>query len=356
MGEGGPHWAEVRLDISRAPNEKERIALGRRRDRLARMNALRTVDEACDQLSQLVASGPVGPLEELRLLDGFVRLDVPLAPDASDRSAPKPEHRPSSTRLMSPNGIALPFELIALLEAQSRTAPGDRAVGTETPLRRATGTNVGWCDYIASTATASGSGKHRMGVLDKKLRQLQKTLDRLADENLVQLPNRNAGQGKHEGFILLSEDGVRRRTNALYSVPVVGFFTVPVSLFTNGWVHVLEDSELALLLIAARLRQKYGDVIVPLEAAPRLLHYGLSRDAFEAHNMLDRLGLLEVEQDSERHADGKVRKYLTRGARPHGLRFLPAGLDKPALPSVAAEVQRRLDQTGSELIALPAGR
>jgi hypothetical protein len=130
----------------------------------------------------------------------------------------------------------------------------------------------------------------------------------------------------------------------LYSVPNDGFFTVPVSLFTNGWIYVLEDSELALLLIAARLRHKRGDVVVPMEAGPRLLNYGLSRDAFEAHGMLDSLGLLEVEEDPERHADGKVHDYPTRGARPHGIRFLPSGLDRPALSSVAAEVQRRLDR------------
>lgn len=336
----------IRFDLSRMPNEKERAALERRRKRLADMDESQTVQEACDQMKRLATLGAIGPLNQIRIRHGFVRVNFPTVPDVSDRSAPQPEHRPPSTRLMSPNGIALRFYLIALLEAQSRTSPGDRAAGTETPLRRETGTDIGWCDYIASTATASGRGKHLMGVLDKKLRQLQNTLDRLKFEHLVELPNDVAKQGKHEGFILMSDDGLRNRTNAQYRVPVEEeeFFTVPASLFTNGWIFVLEDSELALLLIAARLRHKHGDMSVRLPAAPRLLNYGLSRDAFEAHSMLDWMGLLEVEQDPERDFDGRAHDYRTRGAQPHGLRFLPSALNQPALPTVATEVQRRLDR------------
>ena len=335
----------IRFDLSRLPNDKERAALERRRKRLADMDDSHTVQEACDQMKRLATLGAVGPLAQIRIRHGFVRVKIPTVPDVSDRSAPKPEHRPPSTRLMSPNGIALRFYLIALLEAQSRTSPGDRAAGTETSLRRETGTDIGWCDYIASTAVASGGGKHLMGVLDKKLRQLQNTLDRLKFERLVELPNYVAKQGKHEGFILMSDDGLRYRTNAQYRIPDGDdFFTIPVSLFTNGWIFVLEDSELALLLIAARLQHKDGDASHRLPAAPRLLNYGLSRDAFESHSMLDWMGLLEVEEDPERDFDGRTHDYRTRGAQPHGLRFLSSGLERLALPCVATEVQRRLDR------------
>jgi len=82
---------------------------------------------------------------------------------------------------------------------------------------------------------------------------------------------------------------------------------VPSSLFTNGWIHVLEDSELVLLLIAARMRSRHGDTPQPLPSGARKLHYGLSRDSFEAaHRMLDYLGILDVISDYQRNADGKV--------------------------------------------------
>lgn len=336
----------IRPDLSRLPNDKERAALQRRRKRLAAMEQTQTVREACEQLQRLARFGSAGPLEEVRIRHGFVRLDVPTAPDISDRSAPPPEHRPPSTRLISPNGIALRLYLMALLEAQSRAQPGGKVLGTSTRLRRDTGSDVGWCDYIATTATASGAGRHRMGVLDKKQRQLQKTLDRLEFEHLVELPNRDAKRDQYDGFILMSDDGLRGRTNVYYRVPEHEgtYFTVPVTLFTNGWIYVLEDSELALLLLAARLRHKHGDGVHHLSAGPRLLNYGLSRDALEAHSVLDWLRLLEVDNDPERDFDGRVHDYRTRGAQPLGLGFLPDGLEQEALPAVAKEIQRRLDR------------
>jgi hypothetical protein len=42
----------------------------------------------------------------------------------------------------------------------------------------------------------------------------------------------------------------------------------------------------------------------------RLLHYGLSRDSYEAHRLLDRLGLLAVRPDEGRWMDNtKIEGY-----------------------------------------------
>ncbi|MFJ2663802.1 hypothetical protein ACIO14_05585 [Nocardia fluminea] len=327
------------IDFSRPPNDRERGALTRR---LARLKAAaESITEASAQMQRLASSGP---LDDVRIRHGFIRLEVPTGPDTSSRNAPKPEHRPPSTRLMSPNGIALRFYLIALLEAQSRTKPGARPLNP-TPLRGSS-TVTGWTNYIATAAKPSGAGRHRMGVIDKKLRQLQTTLNRLAStqEQLVDLPHSAKKQGQHEGFLLMREDARTGITNDLYTVPDEGFFTVPVSLFTNGWIYVLEDSELALLLLIARMRYQHGEASQRLAAGTRQNLYGLGRDAFEAHHMLHNLGIAHVTPDEARSLTGKVKDYETRGALPHELLFLPKGLEKPALPEVVEQIEYQLDR------------
>jgi hypothetical protein len=48
---------------------------------------------------------------------------------------------------------------------------------------------------------------------------MQKTWDRLEFEQLVELPDRNAKRDKYDGFILMSDDGLRSRTNVYYRIP-----------------------------------------------------------------------------------------------------------------------------------------
>jgi hypothetical protein len=315
--------------IARPPNSRERAVLARRHERLQSM--AKSVIEATAHLEQLVTQGP---LDAVRIRHGFVRRPVPADEDTSDRSAPAGQHRPSSTRLMSPNGIALPFELIALLEAQSRT--------NSRPLR-GTASEPGWTQLIATAAAASGEGRHRMSIVDKKLRQLQQTLNRLYVENLIDLPHADHARGKHENFLLMREDGARDTTNDLYYVPEHDYFTIPTTLFTNGWIYVLEDSELALLLITARMREQHGDEGQRLGATNRALFYGLGRDSFEAHRVLDYLGIIDVMADIYRNEDGKVDGFKSRGAQPHELLFHPEALDRPALPTLLDTIASQIE-------------
>ena len=107
---------------------------------------------------------------------------------------------------------------------------------------------------------------------------------------------------KYEGFLLNMEDGRRQWSNDLYRVPDEDrdFFTVPLTLFTRGWIYVLEDSELALVLITARNRSLHGDEEQPLRGGTRVTNYGLGPDSFEAHPVLDYLGLIDVSSDYRR--------------------------------------------------------
>ena len=66
--------------------------------------------------------------------------------------------------------------------------------------------------------------------------------------------------------------------NIHYQVPVVPpeqAFPVPVTLFTNGWVHVLEDSELAFILMMAAAYHAMGGLPFSITAESRLLRFGM---------------------------------------------------------------------------------
>lgn len=53
---------------------------------------------------------------------------------------------------------------------------------------------------------------------------------------------------------------------------------LPSSRFYNGWIHVLEDSELALLLMISGLHARFGyDRQVYLDGDTRLLQFGIGR-------------------------------------------------------------------------------
>jgi hypothetical protein len=334
------------LSPSRPPRGRERIVLAKRCERLRELQA--SIEESTTNLQNLVSAGT---LDAFRLRHGFVRLERPSARDASDRSAPDSEHRPPSTRLMSPNGIALRFYLIALLEAQVRTRAGARP-GDNPMALRGEGPEIGWSDFVATSAVASGEGRTRMSLLDKKVRQLQTTLKRLDAENLVDLPNKKRTQGKYERFLLNRDDARHHHVTDLYRVPNAdeSTFAVPLELFTRGWIYVLEDSELALLLITARNFSKYGQQQQPLPGGVRVMNYGLGQDSFEAHRVLEYLGLIDVSSDYRRQSNGQVADYDTKGpADPHKLLFIPAGLEKHAVTTFLTAIQDQL--AASETLA-----
>jgi hypothetical protein len=231
--------------------------------------------------------------------------------------------------------LALSFILTALLDAQMRLLPGQVATRNERVIK-AERHQDGWTNYVATHAQVADKGKIFTTVRAKKVRQIQSGLVRLANEKLIHLPY-DRGQRDYDGFTLLRDDARAIGDNDQYKVPDLDaeYFTVPLSLFTSGWIHVLEDSELVLLLIAARMRCLHGDTPQPLPSGPRKLNYGLTKDSYEAaHRILDYLSILDVISDFNRSADGKVDGIRERGAQPHHLRLRPEKLDRPAYPTI----------------------
>lgn len=333
----------ITVDFSEPPNDKERAKLRKRRGRLHAM--AKSVTEATTAMRALAA--PSG-IAAVNVRWAFVDTGVPVSfqrrDDPSDRRLPAKEDRPPATRIMSPRGAALRVFLAALLERQVRTRPGNR-------LPVAAGGNgvISWIDLLASDAMSSGTPQYHMSVSAKKIRQMESALDRLAAEELIELAGKEEepGSGKYEKFRLMHEGG-RRATgpNVPYQMPDPQrerVFPVPVTLFTNGWIHVLEDTELAFILMTAACHHSLAGGMFCIPAADRLLRFGIGRDAYQAHMMLSELGLITVTQDPARHPDGKVKDYGSGGkALPHTLGFVPAGFDRDAFTTLSKHIDQRL--------------
>ena len=272
---------------------------------------------------------------------------VQLLGDPSDRKLSVKQDRPPAARLITPRGAALRVYLTALLEAQTRVRSGQRP-GNTRPLATRPGGKISWIDLLASDAEPYGERKHHMSVSAKKTRQMTSAIGRLAKEELVELTGTGKpGAKKYEGFLLMHELGRRPHGSAMpYTVPVVPpeqAFPVPVTLFTSGWVHILEDSELAFILMVAAFDQATGGQPFMISAADRLHRFGMKHDGYEAHKMLSRLGLVTVTPDDRRRPDGTVEEFNSEGKPlPHVLRFTPDGLGRDAFTTLSAEIDHRL--------------
>ncbi|GAA3122887.1 hypothetical protein GCM10020254_82490 [Streptomyces goshikiensis] len=201
-------------------------------------------------------------------------------------------------RLVLPRGVALRFYLLAVFEAQCRLAVGGSWVN-DRPLA-----GVGsWSDFIAIDGaydTRSGTympetKQGRRGPADLRLRQIQsalKTLEELGPEQaLVTMPRAGKGGRRLYGeFSLMKENGRGAlQTPDIYTVPrnhwSAATITIPAEFFLNGWVQVLNSSEIATWLILRGLSQWARDTHatsgVYLYGRPRLEDFGLRRDAWE---------------------------------------------------------------------------
>jgi hypothetical protein len=267
----------------------------------------------------------------LRIRTEFAMRNEPAQPtgDLADRLLPPRAERPPATRLMSPRGIALRLYLTALFVMQSR-APGTIPRNT-LPLADPDA-SVSWVDLLATTAEPRRYSTGRQ----LKLRQLHDALRRLEspEVQLVRLPNYpSQSVGRYEYFQLLHEAG----DSQPYSVPSDDSKTLylPRGLFDNGWIHVLEDSELAFLLMLACLRSRSGSVPVFATSETRLLRFGLGRDAYDSHRLLSDLGLVKVYPGPHPGRRlGKAGRYLVSDPpKLHRFELLNDGFEQPAIPT-----------------------
>ncbi|WP_448711920.1 hypothetical protein [Microbacterium profundi] len=110
---------------------------------------------------------------------------------------------------------------------------------------------------------------------------------------------------------------------------------MPGGFITHGWLHVLEDSEIALLLMVACAKEGWWDRgLLAMPPEIRLRNYGIHRDAFSAAcKTLKWFGLLTV-TEMGRHEDGRAEEGVLQV---HRLGLVPGGFEAPAVKTVAEE-------------------
>jgi hypothetical protein len=313
--------------------------LARRLDRLARVE--RQAARARDSFARIRTP------RSLRIRVEFAMRSDPAEPNGNlaDRLLPPRNARPPATRLVSPRGIALRLYLTALFIAQSRL-PGAMPAN-KLPLAD-TDAPVSWTDLIATTAERH-SGRVYTGQREKKLRQAHDALRRLSspEVQLVSLPNLGrAATRKYEGFLLMHEAGAPAGggDNQLYTVPAAQSKTMylPDGLFLNGWIHVLEDSELAFLLMLACLRSRFDTMPVFATSEVRLLQFGLGRDAYESHRILSELAIVKVHPGPHPGRRlGKTGRYLKSDPpKLHRFELLNDGFERSAIPAMRQALAR----------------
>ena len=135
--------------------------------------------------------------------------------------------------------------------------------------------------------------------------------------------------------------------NDRYTIPVdrgQKLIRLPPGLFLNDWIHVLEDSEIAFILMIACLHALFGEKPVFAAGEIRLLQFGVGRETYQAHHMLSRFNLIDVEKDPKRDLFGSKVEGFSEENPPklHRFQLLRAGFDEPAVQVMRSTIERRL--------------
>jgi hypothetical protein len=328
----------ITVDFTRPPTAKQRVQLEGRLHRLSRPGHIARIDQVYKSMrGDLPSAG-------LAFRSGFSFRGEGIDGDASDRKAPPRELRPPATRLITSRGAALRFAVTLLAFVQTERKPGAKARLKEFGIEITGNSRVlGWADLIAADAADSNSGGVFLTARDKRARSVRNALTALEEAGLVSVPGKPGARNRFEEFILLNERGIEAVGEAEeYRVPTnsESTFDMPAGFVTNGWLHVLEDSEIALLLMVACRRRGWIDnglLVVPSDV--RLRNYGIHRDAYSsARKTLEWFGLLRVEEMG-RHGDGRAENSELRV---HRLGLMPSGFEEPAAKTMISALSYQI--------------
>lgn len=338
------------VDFSRPLTAKEARAFASRSRRLEGAFGS-SARKATDRFN--TSLGVPGYLADgLRIRAPFSCLTSPIAEaEVSDRKAPRLELRPPATRILTSQGIALRLYLTILAAAQVTTKSGHQ-FDNRLPINGA-GHPLGWDDIVATSAVQSGRGRSYSSVRDKKARSIRAGLENLERAGLVELVGDAGKRGRHDDFVVLDEMGWQNPGDAIrYVVPGAkeAVISLPTGFVTNGWLNVLEDSEIVVLLmvacgwwglpVSAEFDVEIGEVAIPGE--DRLRYYALHRDPFaSARKTLEWFGLLKVRELMRHSGDGRGEDGATQL---HRLSLIRAGFEANAYEVVPGVLQAQLDR------------
>lgn len=288
------------------------------------------------------AGGLRNPPDQFLIRNSFVENAVS-AGSGSERRLPKRADRPPATRLVTAQGSLLQFKLAILAEAQLRTGLGG-APDNKRPLM-VDDTTVDWSDLFPLEAKPTGGRRASYRtVQDLRRDQLVGNVDKLIERGFLREPDRDPPSTRFdaEGFLLLEENGPRPGyAGDPYLVPKTpkGCFTIPYSLIENGWLFVLPEAALVMILFAARHYDPDAKDGFVMSAEDRVRFFGISPSTYTQAQMLDTMGVLEVIMDPARAILGEDTPRDKRRSRPNQLRLVPEGLDDDALAVTLAYLE-----------------
>lgn len=277
---------------------------------------------------------------QFRIRHGFIYLSDS-APVGSDRKAPPRKDRPPAGKITASRGVTLQLLLVMLAARQLGGKAAFDAIAVAGGSE-----SLGWNDLVATGAVNSHSKNGFVKRQEKRLSSVRSSLAVLRRERFVSFDDRV--RSDKQVVTLLNEVPPEPRADVQsYQPPKVrnpgdSHFTLPWSFFRQGWVYILRDSELqVLMMLACRLGSlmagedvALGEVAIPGEV--RLGHYGIHRDPFsQAYINLERFGLIEVREmsryDSGRAIDGRTQL--------HRFKLIDGAFDRPALESARAGLE-----------------
>jgi hypothetical protein len=235
---------------------------------------------------------------------------------AGDRDK-TPREKPPVGRLVRAQGLALRLELALLFLNQCSGRPGARV-----PLRIATDDEkdeaLGLINLFATGNRQRAGSNYRRSRPAMRARQVENALKILASHSmqLVRLGPAEDGRSPYDTMWLNRETGVSATRDAMsYTKPTSEVVSIPIEFFSHGWIQVLTDSEIwSWLVWRHRAGMNNAGATsargLKLDAHDRLGLYDLTRDAWDTHQVLDRIGLLTT------HAGA-----ITSAATPGGQRF-----------------------------------
>ena len=345
-----PPSTAMQVDFSRPPTAKEAERLARRLRRLDDSNFQTHLAKVRTSLaSQASLRGKLHELG-LRIRPNFSYRTTPIPGDHSDRKAPPRAVRPPSGKISRSQGFALRLEMTALAVAQLKRAPGNRGnlASLNIPITGDSST-IGWADLIAAAPEDRQAAGKNKGMLitsrDKRARSVRNSLRVLEEAGLVMIDPASSSRNRFENFTLLDERGTEQTGERIeYAVPTLEeeTFSLPGDFIIRDWVHLLDDSEIQVLLMVACRHGAWSDNgLWVFDGATRLGRYGIHRDAYStACKTLNWLGLIDV-REVDRYDDGRAEDDDRRVNR-IGLRS--PGLTVSALPAMQETFRRQIER------------
>lgn len=300
-----------------------------------------------------------GGSEEIRIRTAFLKADEPL-PEASDRKRPDREGWPPVSILSSiSKGVALPMALTALLLAQTGNRTIYAGKKLRIPARAIEKHDIGWTDVLAiSTSYRQRVTQGHVTAEDNRRKSIVNALDRLDIDPQM---TRSGGIGARVALLeadrpapgarraptpvtLLQDAGFHSGPVRPWTLPEDNYVNVPLTFWTNGWVHALTPSETANFLMYLQLGRGQSTAAEAearkVTGALRAERFGLSTDVWETHKTLSSFGLMDVEQDPERRDNGQMPDGRADHGHLHAIKVLIKGLEQPAVTTVIDALNR----------------